>query len=77
MGILLYGMFIAIIVPAARKCRKDLIVILLAAVFSVAFKFLMPQVSFGFAIIISAVGASVIGAILFPINLAEETEEGT
>ena len=75
MGILLYGMFIAIIVPAARKCRKDLIVILLAAVFSVAFKFLLPQVSFGFAIIISAVGASVIGAILFPINLAEETED--
>lgn len=75
MGILLYGMFIAIIVPAARKCRKDLIIILLAAVFSIAFKFLLPQVSFGFAIIISAVGASVIGAILFPINLAEETEE--
>ncbi|MBQ4604726.1 MAG: AzlC family ABC transporter permease [Clostridia bacterium] len=71
MGILLYGMFIAIIVPAARKCKKDLIVILLAAAFSAIFKYLLPSVSFGFAIIISAILAAVIGALLFPINLAE------
>lgn len=77
MGILLYGMFIAIIVPAARKCKKDLIVILLAAAFSAIFKYLLPSVSFGFAIIISAILAAVIGAILFPINVAEtEGEEG-
>lgn len=75
MGILLYGMFIAIIVPAARKCRKDLIVILLAAAFSAIFKYLLPAVSFGFAIIISAVLAAVIGALLFPINLAETEGE--
>ncbi len=75
MGILLYGMFIAIIVPAARKCKKDLIVILLAAAFSAIFKYLLPSVSFGFAIIISAILAAVIGALLFPINLAE-TEGG-
>lgn len=75
MGILLYGMFIAIIVPAARKCKKDLIVILLAATFSAIFKYLLPAVSFGFAIIISAVLAAVIGALLFPINLAETEGE--
>lgn len=75
MGILLYGMFIAIIVPAARKCKKDLIVILLAAAFSAIFKYLLPSVSFGFAIIISAILAAVIGAILFPINLAETEGE--
>lgn len=75
MGILLYGMFIAIIVPAARKCKKDLIVILLAAAFSAVFKYLLPSVSFGFAIIISAILAAVIGAILFPINLAETEGE--
>lgn len=75
MGILLYGMFIAIIVPAARKCKKDLIVILLAAAFSAIFKYLLPAVSFGFAIIISAVLAAVIGALLFPINLAETEGE--
>ena len=75
MGILLYGMFIAIIVPAARKCKKDLIVILLAAAFSAVFKYLLPSVSFGFAIIISAILAAVIGALLFPINLAETEGE--
>ena len=71
MGILLYGMFIAIIVPAARNSRKDLIVILLAAAFSTIFKYVFPSVSFGFAIIISSVAAAVAGAILFPIKLAE------
>ncbi len=75
MGILLYGMFIAIIIPAARKCKKDLIVILLAAAFSAVFKYLLPGVSFGFAIIISAILAAVIGALLFPINVAETEEE--
>ena len=75
MGILLYGMFIAIIVPAARKCKKDLIVILLAAAFSAIFKYLLPSVSFGFAIIISAILAAVIGALRFPINLAETEGE--
>jgi len=76
MGILLYGMFIAIIVPAARASRKDLIVICLAAVFSIGCKFIFPTLSSGFPIIISAVAAAVVGALLFPINLAEtEAEE--
>ena len=77
MGILLYGMFIAIIIPAARKCKKDLIVILLAAAFSAVFKYLLPGVSFGFAIIISAILAAVIGALLFPINVAETEAENS
>ncbi len=75
MGILLYGMFIAIIVPAARNSRKDLIVICFAAAFSMAFKYLLPGVSFGFAIILSSIAASVIGALLFPIELAETENE--
>lgn len=74
MGILLYGMFIAIIIPAARNSRKDLIVICFAAAFSMLFKYLLPSVSFGFAIILSSIAASVIGALFFPIELAE-TEE--
>lgn len=75
MGILLYGMFIAIIIPAARSSRKDLIVICLAAAFSAIFKYLLPQVSFGFAIILSAVAAAVIGALLFPIEISEKEED--
>lgn len=75
MGILLYGMFIAIIVPAARNSRKDLLVVCFAAAFSMIFKYLLPEVSFGFAIILSSVAASVIGALLFPIELAETEED--
>ena len=74
MGILLYGMFIAIIVPAARANRKDLGVICLAAVFSVVCKFAFPALSSGFAIIISSLLAAVIGALLFPIELAEKED---
>lgn len=75
MGILLYGMFIAIIIPAARNSRKDLIVICFAAAFSMLFRYLLPSVSFGFAIIISSIAASIIGAVLFPIELAETEED--
>lgn len=75
MGILLYGMFIAIIVPAAKNSRKDLLVICFAAAFSMIFKYLLPEVSFGFAIILSSVAASVIGALLFPIELAETEDD--
>lgn len=74
MGILLYGMFIAIIVPAARASRKDLVVICLAAVFSVVCKYAFPGLSSGFAIIISSVLAAVIGALLFPIEIADKEE---
>lgn len=75
MGILLYGMFIAIIIPAARTSKKDLVVICLAALFSVACKYLFPALSSGFAMIISAVLAAIIGALLFPITLAETEDE--
>ena len=75
MGILLYGMFIAIIIPAARACRKDLIVIILAALFSIACKLLFPFLSSGFAIIISAVLAAVVGALLFPIEIAKKEDD--
>lgn len=75
MGIMLYGMFVAIIIPAARSSRKDFIVIIIAAVLSIIFKYLLPDLSFGFAIIISSIAASVIGAILFPINIADSEED--
>lgn len=73
MGIMLYGMFIAIIIPPAKTDRRVLSVIVIAAILSCAFKLWLPSVSVGFAIIISAIAASVIGALLFPID--EEKEE--
>lgn len=66
MGIVLYGMFLAIFVPVARKDKRVLCVVLLAAAFSAVFKYLLPGVSGGFAVILSALAASVAGALLFP-----------
>ena len=72
MGIVLYAMFIAIVIPPARKSRGVLVVAATAAVCSMAFKYLLPQITGGFAIIFSAVIAAVLGALVFPV--ADETE---
>lgn len=72
MGILLYGMFIAIIVPPARKEKKIIVVIAVAIALSFSFKFLIPSLSSGFSVIISAVVAALAGAFFFPIEQKEE-----
>lgn len=72
LGIVLYGMFMAVIIPPARKKHSVFIVVLVSALISVLFKYLVTAVSSGFAVIISAVVASIIGAILFPVG--EENE---
>ncbi len=74
MGLVLYGMFLAIIIPPARESRSVLFVVLIAAGLSVLFYYVFTAVSSGFAIIISAVGASLVCAWLFPIP-DEEVEE--
>lgn len=66
LGILLYGMFIAIVVPQAKKHVSVLFVAAVAALISCGCKFLLPSLSGGFAVIISALAASVLGALLFP-----------
>ncbi len=71
MGILLYGMFIAIFVPAAKKSRPILVVVIISAASSMLIKYFLPFISGGFSIIISAVAASVICAALFPVDEEE------
>ena len=73
MGIVLYGMFLAIIVPASRKEKSVLAVVILAAVCSILFRYVFTAVSDGFAIILCAVIASAIGAVFFPIPKEEDT----
>ncbi len=68
MGIVLYGMFLAIIVPPSRKDKRVLLVVLLAAAVSCLFRYLLPAVSGGFAVIVSALAASVAGALLCPVS---------
>ena len=71
MGILLYGMFIAIFVPASKKSKPILLTVIIAAAFSIIFRYLLPFISGGFSIILSAIIASVICAALFPIDEEE------
>jgi len=74
LGIMLYGMFLAIIMPAARESRGALVVIVIAAACSMLFYYVFSAVSQGFAIIISAVVAAAVGALLLPVKDDEEEE---
>lgn len=68
MGISLYGMFLAIIIPPARKSIGVLTVILIAAALSTVFRYFLPFITSGFSVIICAVAAAVAGAVLFPVK---------
>lgn len=67
LGIAIYGMFIAIVVPPARRFRGVLVVALMAAALSCVFKF-VPFLDFlgGFSVIICTVIAAAAGALIFP-----------
>ena len=73
MGIVLYGMFLAIIIPPSKKEKGVLFAVIIAALFSTVFEYLIDFVSGGFAIIICSVTAAAICSVLFPIP--EEQEE--
>lgn len=70
LGIAIYGMFIAIIVPPSRKNRAVLGVVLFSIALSCLFAYVpvLNSVSNGFVIIICAVAASLFGALLFPLK---------
>ena len=68
MGIALYGMFIALIVPAARDSIHVLVIILIAVSVNCMLKYI-PVFSFissGFRIILSTIAGAGCGAALFP-----------
>lgn len=73
MGIGLYAMFIAIIIPDARRNYKILIIILIAVAISCALHYIpvINTIGIGFKIIIATVIPSLIGAIFFPIKKEE------
>lgn len=77
LGLAIYGMFIAIVVPITKKDRNVLLIVLLAVALSFCLYYLpgLNQISSGFAIIICAVIASAIGACLFPVKEEAEEEE--
>ena len=77
MGIALYGMFIAIIIPPTRENKNILKAIVMAVVASLLFSYapILRYISEGWAIIIITVVVSAACATLFPVNSEEGGEE--
>lgn len=69
LGLAIYGMFLAIIVPPARKVRPVLFAVLLSAAVSSLFYYapLLRELSRGWVIILCAVGVSALMAWKFPV----------
>lgn len=74
LGVMLYGMFVAIVVPPAKEEKEILAAVILALVLSSCFSWvpLLQQVSAGIAIVICTVAAAAVCAALFPIKEEEE-----
>ena len=72
LGVMLYGMFIAIVIPPAKQEKPVFITLILALIFSCLFAWVpvLQSVSAGISIVICTVAAAAIAAALFPI--AEE-----
>lgn len=78
LGIAIYGMFIAIVVPVAKEDAHVLFCVAVAVVLSCLFRFmpLLSRVQTGFVIIICSVAASALAALLFPVKSDEKEGEG-
>ncbi len=70
LGVMLYGMFIAIVVPQAKEEKPILIAVILAILFSCLFVWMpwLNQISDGLAIVICTVLAASVCAVLFPVK---------
>lgn len=70
LGVMLYGMFIAIVIPQARQEKPVLFNVMLALVFSCLFTWVpgMKEMSPGLAIVICTVAAATISALVFPVK---------
>ena len=75
LGVMLYGMFIAIVIPPARQEKPVCIVMILALILSCLFAWVpaLKAVSAGISIVLCTVVAAAVCAALFPV--AEEVAE--
>ena len=76
LGVMLYGMFVAIVIPQAKQEKPILACVMIALVFSSLFTWipmLNDRISDGLSIVICTVAAAALAAILFPIE--EDGEE--
>lgn len=76
MGIALYGMFIAVIVPPSKENKKVLAVVIMAIILSVLFTYLpyIKNLETGWAVIIITIVVSSIAATVFPVKEGAENE---
>ena len=77
MGIALYGMFIALIVPAARDSAPVFAIVIISVLINCVLKY-VPVFSFissGFRIILSTVLGAGAGALLFPKDETDYVEK--
>ena len=74
LGVAIYGMFVAIVMPVAKKEKMTALCVLLAIAISCAFRYipLLKVVPTGFTVIICAVVASALFAIIAPIKTEEK-----
>lgn len=76
LGVAIYGMFVAIVVPVMKSDRRCLVCVLVAIALSCAFRYIpyLSAVPSGFTVIICAVAASALFAAVAPIRIEEESE---
>jgi len=74
LGIAIYGMFVAIVVPEMKENSKTALAVIFSIVLSCVFEFLpsLNKVPDGFTVIICAVTASLLFAFLCPVDIKEE-----
>ena len=74
LGVAINGMFVAIVMPVAKKEKMTALCVLLAIAISCAFRYipLLKSVPSGFTVIICAVVASAIFAIVAPVKTEEK-----
>ena len=77
LGLAIYGMFVAIVVPPAKENKYVLLAVGAAAAISVAFTYLpvLKKVSSGIAVSIAAIVAAAIAAIVHPVEDDPDTEK--
>lgn len=68
MGIALYSMFIALVIPASKKSKDAFLVVIVSILISSMIKWmpLLNNISSGWSIMISTIFAAAIGALFFP-----------
>jgi len=72
LGIMLYAMFMAAVIPAARSDKGILSAVIMAGTISLLFYYVFTAISGGFATILSALIAAALAAVLRPIDVEEE-----